>query len=306
MRAVKDYFVYLPDPPGGSLWGCVATAAGFTRVPPGSPYPPYRHPVDHHFTWSRGRVLQTYQIIFISEGGGVFESAVAPRRHRVEAGTVLLLFPGVWHRYAPDPRTGWVEHWLECRGPVFDEAARAGLIRPSRAVLRAGLTPDVLHCFERCHALAQRGALAHQEVLSTLGLHLLSVTGHLQREERGFERASDAMVERGHALIALRCQEPLDLRALAAELGVSYSHFRHAFKARVGLSPKQYHLQVRLQKAQDFLANTAKSVKEIAEILGFDSAFHLSRQFKERVGCSPTQWRSRKAGAPTSRGERRH
>lgn len=290
---MKDYFVYLPDHYAGSIWGCVATSAGFVRVPPGSDYPRYRHPVEHHFTWSQGRVLQAYQIIFISEGRGVFESEVAPRHHEVKAGSVLLLFPGIWHRYTPSPETGWVEHWLECRGAAFDEAVRIGLIQPQRPVLPAGPTSDLLHCFQRCHALAERGALASQDVLSTLGLHLLSIVGHLQREERGFARAIDEVVERGHALIALRCQEPLNLTALVQELGVSRSHFRQAFKARLGVSPKQYHLQVRLQKAQDLLANTSKSIKEVAEILGFESAFHLSKQFKARIGTAPQSWRGR-------------
>jgi AraC-like DNA-binding protein len=287
---MKDYFVYLPDQYAGSIWGCVTTSTGYAAVPPGCPYPPHRHPMDHHFTWSKGRVLQAYQIIFISEGAGVFESEHGIHQ-RIEGGTVLLLFPGVWHRYLPDINTGWVEHWMECRGAAFDEAARQGIIRPERAVLHTGLAPDLVQCFDRCHTLAQRGALANQDVLSTLGLHLLSVLGRLQREERGFERAIDEVVERAHALIALRCQEPLDLNKLSTELGVSYSHLRHAFKARLGISPKQCYLQVRLQKAQDLLVNTGKSVKEIAEILGFESAFHLSKQFKERTGNAPSTWR---------------
>lgn len=178
-----------------------------------------------------------------------------------------------------------------CFSPAFDEAARIGIIQPQRAVLRTGLATDLLYCYDRCHALAQRDALANQAMLSTLGLHLLSVLDRLQREERGLERAIDEVVERGQALIALRCQEPLDLHALSAELGVSYSHFRHAFKARLGSGTKQYHLQVRLQKAQDLLANTDKSLKEIAAILGFESASHLSKQFKARVGLAPSAWR---------------
>ena len=71
-----------------------------------------------------------------------------------------------------------------------------------------------------------------------------------------------------------------------------------AFKARTGLNPKQYQLQIRLQKAQDFLANTTKAVGEIAEILGFDSAFHFSKQFKDRVGLAPQAWRKRLAERP--------
>lgn len=290
---MKDYFVYLPPRRDAGPWHCVATGAGYARVPPGSSYPLRRHPVDHHFTWGRGRTLHRFQIIFIAEGRGVFACG-GLKEVRFGAGTLLLLFPEVWHRYAPDPRTGWVEHWIECGGPAFEQAMRDGVIGPRQAVLRAGQDADVLFAFDRIHTLAQRDALANQDPLSTLGLHLLSIVAGLRRRERGGEGAGDRMVQRALAVITSRCHERIQLPAIARELGVSYSRFRQAFTARVGRSPKQYHLDVRLQKAQELLAGTEKPIKEIAHILGFESAFHLSRQFKARTGRSPSQWRRRR------------
>ena len=291
--AMKNYFVYLPKQPASSIWGGVTTAAGFTDIAPGTPYPPVQHPMDHYFDWGKGRVLQTYQIILISGGSGVFECAAMKGTQAVEAGTILVLFPGVWHRYQPAPATGWVEHWVEGLGPVYDEAVRAGLINPERCVLREGLTHDLRDCFERCHSLARTDAVANQDLLSTLGLHLLALLGHLRRDERGFVKTIDAVVQRALMLIALRCQEPLDLRALSKELGVGYSNLRHSFMARVGVSPREHYLSTRTQKAQALLTNTPKSVKEIADILGFDSASHFSKQFKRRLGLSPAAWRER-------------
>jgi transcriptional regulator GlxA family with amidase domain len=101
------------------------------------------------------------------------------------------------------------------------------------------------------------------------------------------------VVQRAHTLIALRCQEPLDLPALARELGVGYSNLRHSFLSRMGVSLREHYLDTRIQKGQDFLLNTAKSVKEIAELLGFDSASHFSMQFKQRVGEAPSEWRTK-------------
>jgi AraC family transcriptional regulator len=83
----------------------------------------------------------------------------------------------------------------------------------------------------------------------------------------------------------------VDLPALAAELGISYSHLRHSFTARLGVSPKQYYLHARLEQARDLLLNTTNSVKEVADILGFESAFYLSKQFKSHYGSSPKAWR---------------
>src|SRR4051794_21927834 len=104
---MKSYFVYLPETPHASVWGCAATSAGLARVAAGGTYPPQRHPHAHHFTWERGRILQAYQFVLISEGGGVLESGRPGRKWEVPAGSLFVLFPGVWHRYAPHEHTGW-------------------------------------------------------------------------------------------------------------------------------------------------------------------------------------------------------
>jgi AraC-like DNA-binding protein len=292
---MTNYFVYLPDRREQGPWECTATSVGHEHVLPGSPYPPRRHPVDHHFTWENGRVLDAYQLVYITEGKGYFESAISHKKQPIAGGCILILFPGVWHRYSPDPKTGWVENWIECRGSAFDRARAAKLLRPERPIVRVGLLPDLLQCFERCHALAQRRSAESQAMLSTLGLHMLSILQGAPRLHRNLRRHIDERIQQAQLIIARRYHEAIIVEELARELHIGYSHFRQAFKAQTGLSPKQYQLQIRLQKAQDFLANTSRSVGEIAEILGFNTAYHLSSQFKNHVGLAPQIWRKRLA-----------
>jgi AraC-like DNA-binding protein len=288
---VKNYFIYLPNRKSRDPWECVATSVGYSKIPPYHDYPPLRHPVDHHFTWANGRVLQAYQIIYISEGGGVFESEGISRRRRVTAGDILLLFPGIWHRYAPDEKTGWSEHWIECNGACFDRARDTGQIAPDRPVLRAGFVPDLLLCFDRCHGLAQRLSAGSQVLLSTMGIHILSLVLETARQPRSAHSRGYDFVQSAQRLIMEKYQERIRMQQVANTLRVGYSRFRQAFKSRTGLSPKQYQLQARIQKAQDLLLNTPMSVKEISLVLGFDSPYHLSRQFKQHVGLAPRYWR---------------
>lgn len=289
--AMKNYFIYLPNRKAPDPWECIATSVGYSKIMPYRDYPPLRHPVDHHFTWANGRVLQAYQIIYISEGCGVFESESTTKRWRVGTGSVLLLFPGVWHRYAPDEKTGWAEHWIECCGSCFDRAREAGQIAPERAVLRVGFVPDLLLCYDRCHGFAQRLSAGSQALLSTMGIHILSLVLEAARLRRSLPVHGYDFVQSAQRLIMEKYQERMRMQEIASTLRVGYSRFRQAFKSRTGLSPKQYQLQARIQKAQDLLLNTAMSVKEISLVLGFDSPYHLSRQFKHQVGLAPRYWR---------------
>ena len=86
--------------------------------------------------------------------------------------------------------------------------------------------------------------------------------------------------------------EAPDLSGLARSLGMSYSAFRHAFKAQAGSGPAQYRLACRLQLAQRLLADSALPLAVIAERTGFPSAAHFSTLFKKKAGLSPRDYRS--------------
>lgn len=282
-----NYFVYMPDNRISAAWGCTAVSTGHTEIAPHSSYPPSRHPDDHHFSWSRGRILHAYQIVFISAGKGKLEFGNQRRQLPVTTGSIFLLFPGEWHRFAPDRPSGWTEHWIECRGSAFDFARDTGLVNLERPVSLAD--DEVEAVFAAIHALARQDAVLHQLVISTLGLQLLAL---LCRSSSLATGTNARLVDRARMILMERCGIAQSVEILAAELGVSYPYFRRLFREQTGMSAKQYQMTVRIQRARDFLSNTDKSVKEISGLLGFHSAFHFSSQFKQATGHSPTEYRS--------------
>ncbi|HEV2292300.1 MAG TPA: AraC family transcriptional regulator [Tepidisphaeraceae bacterium] len=294
-----SYWVSIPQVAVPEMYPCAPTAMGRGRFAPGDPYPFRQHPLDYPYDWSAGRILQAFQIIYVTHGGGTFRSGEERKRQRVDGGSVLLLFPGVWHHYTPDIETGWTEHWIECQGAAFERALLLGTIRRERPVLRVGMNHDLLDAFNLCHRWAQRAVPSRASALAALALHLLAIV-EAADESSGPPSEADRMIERAQAVIVERFHERLDMRELAASLGVGYSYLRQRFKARTGISLKRYHVQVRIQRAQDLLANTDKSVKEIADLLGFDSPYHFSAQFKSRTGLAPQLWRRRRP-APDGR-----
>src|SRR3954452_19687525 len=97
-KTLDEYYRYLPVSERGRHWGLHVTGAGFARVGPGSPYPRQGYPATHEFAWVKGRVLHEYAIVYISDGEGQFQSHATGERG-LAAGTAILLFPDVWHRY---------------------------------------------------------------------------------------------------------------------------------------------------------------------------------------------------------------
>lgn len=290
---MQNYFVYMPENRLCAAWGCTAVSTGYTEIPPHSDYPPSRHPDDHHFSWARGRILHAYQVVLISKGEGRLEFGNQRKQAALREGSIFLLFPGIWHRFSPDRRTGWTEHWIECRGSAFDFARDSGLLHVDRPVQDG--SAEIAVVFDSIHALGRSDALLNQPVLSTLGLQLLAL---LCRQADINSNNVGRLVDRARMILMERCGSPLLVEELAHELGVSYPYFRRLFREQTGMSAKQYQMMVRVQRARDFLINTDKSIKEIAGLLGFYSAFHFCSQFRSMIGTTPTQYREQSQNYP--------
>lgn len=77
---------------------------------------------------------------------------------------------------------------------------------------------------------------------------------------------------------------------IAAQSYISEVYLRKLFSTFYDTSPKQYILNMRIQKAKHLLTNTAYTVTAIAEQCGFSSLYHFCRIFRSKTGMSPTEY----------------
>jgi len=285
-KTIKEFFEYLPAGPHETAWTFCVSALGHTVIRPGQGYPPARHPKDHAFTWQRGRALAAVQIVAITSGRGRIEWKNG--ECQLNHGDVFILQPGVWHRYRPELRSGWTEDWVELRGATVDSWTGSGLldVRP------VGMSSDP--AFWRWFADLHRVCLAknqgYRAVAAGLGAALLGAVlaqGNVSADSANV-LVSD-LVRRARKLLT----EGRAVNQVVRELAVSYPTLHRHFKRSTGLSPKDYACQVRLARAEDFLAGSKLSVKEIAAQLGYHSASHFSLDFKRQRGVAPSLWAGR-------------
>jgi AraC-like DNA-binding protein len=102
---------------------------------------------------------------------------------------------------------------------------------------------------------------------------------------RGVERVVAAMQERPDGSLRLA-----DMARLA---GLGERRFRTVFRELTGESPKRLYDGIRLERARFLLEGSPLGLAEIADRLGFSSAFHLSSAFRRRYGVPPGALRRR-------------
>lgn len=99
--------------------------------------------------------------------------------------------------------------------------------------------------------------------------------------------------------VAIACQymeenvaRRLNVDAVASACNLSSSRFAHLFKQHMGIGPKAWANNLRLQQARKHLLAGDDSVNAIANRLGYEDPTQFTRNFKKNVGCSPREFRS--------------
>lgn len=86
---------------------------------------------------------------------------------------------------------------------------------------------------------------------------------------------------------------PIAVEDLAREAGLSPSHFTRVFKQVIGVTPHQFVMRYRVDRAQAALSDADQPLADVALACGFGDQAHFSRVYKQIAGETPRQARRR-------------
>ncbi|MEW2916051.1 AraC family transcriptional regulator [Ruegeria sp. ANG10] len=91
-----------------------------------------------------------------------------------------------------------------------------------------------------------------------------------------------------------RLDQTITVDQLAAEVGMSQSHFARVFKETLGSTPMQYVMAYRIEQAIKMMEDAERPLGDIALACGFADQAHFTRSFKQAVGQTPRAYRAAK------------
>ena len=285
MQKSKDLLANERD----ALWGLTVSTVGYEDIARGESYPTKGHADGYYFNIEKGRILNEYQLLYNPEGEGEFESTHCPKT-QLKPGDMFLLFPGEWHTYHPNPRTGWKSNWIGFKGKNMDDRVKAGFLSPEKPIYHVGYSAVIETLYKRAFEAAMEEAAYAQQMMAGLVNHLIGIMYSLERNiELNKNQQQVDMVSKARLRIRESLESDVTIQTIAEELGVSYSNFRKLFKEYTGLSPATYQQELRLLRAKELLTTTELSIKEIAYRLNFESPDYFSAKFKAKMGFKPSE-----------------
>ncbi|BBY07256.1 helix-turn-helix transcriptional regulator [Mycobacterium noviomagense] len=131
----------------------------------------------------------------------------------------------------------------------------------------------------------RQAALAH---LTLLLIDLARLAGDVVGDLR---RSGEPLLADVFAVIERRYAEPLSLRDVAREIGMTPGHLTTLVRRRTGRTVQEWIIQRRMTEARKLLAETDLSVSEIARRIGVFDPAYFSRLFRRTHATSPRSWR---------------
>ncbi|NMG20240.1 AraC family transcriptional regulator [Brasilonema bromeliae] len=136
------------------------------------------------------------------------------------------------------------------------------------------------------------GQLYVESLTQVLVIHLL----------RHYSKSAQIITSENRSLTHAQLQQAIDyihthlnrdlsLAEIAEVINISPTYFASLFKRATGISPHQYVIQQRVERAKSLLSKTDLAIADIALQVGFSSQSHLTQQFKRLTGMTPKQVR---------------
>jgi len=278
-------------------WGTAVNSVGFQEIDPGAEYPPKSHPARYIFSTSKGRVLNEYQLLYITEGAGDFYCRTLGRNRgiRIEKGMMFLLYPGEWHNYYPDRKTGWKEFWIGFNGSFMDNLVEKDFFSKEKPVFNVHLSERIVDLYKEAIEVATSQESGFQQVLAgivdrLLGLAFFNDRNTAFEESEITEKINQAKVMIYDEFTGISPEE------IAKRLCLSYSTFRKTFKEYTGFSPAKFINDVRMRKAKELLTNSNIHIKEVAYMVGFKNHDYFFTAFRNITGQTPAEYRKMTQG----------
>lgn len=230
-------------------------------------------------------------LTYLSESGSVYVVAagepIEPVLIRGRLDAVAVFFdPATLGDGTRSPLPTWRSHPLLF---PFLHGGTAGLLHLQVPPDRKMFWVNVIDAIEA--ELSTRREGYRQAALAHLTLLLIDLARMTDDVATDLRRSGEPLIAEVFALIERRMGEPLSLRDVAAEVGLTPGHLTTVVRRRTGRTVQEWIVERRMTEARALLDGTELSVAEIARRIGIGDPAYFARVFRRHHGQSPRRWR---------------
>jgi AraC family transcriptional activator of pobA len=241
----------------------------------------------------KGRHIHDFPILaYLSESGSVYVVAagqtIDPAWASERADGIGVFFdPAALNEGARSPWPTWRSHPLLF---PFLHGHTGGLLHLQVPPHRKPFWDNAIESIE-AELLARREGY-REAMLAHLTLVLIDLARMTDDVVGDLRRSGEPLIADVFAVIDRRIAQPLSLRDVARELGLTPGHLTTVVRRRTGRTVQEWITERRMADARALLGTTDLPISEVARRVGIADAGYFSRLFRTTHGVSPRNWRA--------------
>lgn len=228
-----------------------------------------------------------YALVYLTEGKGSYSDQEG-KKWDLRSGDLFQRFPHIPHGVILSPRT--IRSYLAVPREIYELIYMTENRFLSKPVHSLGNRSDISEGFRQLLQLCEKEKNLYSLALTFQNLIrqcMLAAEEYVRREENSLESRLIMASE----LLAEKLNEPLSIKEVAASAGLNYHTFRRQFSQWANVSPGQYRIKKKMDKAITLLSGGQLSISEISGLLGYGDIYSFSSHFKKVTGVSPRYFR---------------
>jgi AraC-like DNA-binding protein len=234
-------------------------------------------------------------LIICTAGQGWYE--IDGRRRPLRKNQALLVPQDKPHAYGASQRDPWTIQWVHFTGedaPYYLTLLNGGFTLNIHPELTAKIDRLFSEAYESLGSgFSQQSIIcAAQIVRHILGSLFFNNKAFSPHRKPGRFRNLENVIR----FMKKRLDAKLTINEMAAEAGLSPTHFSRLFSRQAGFPPMEYFIHLKIQRACRFLTLTPMSIKEISSRIGYTDQYYFSRIFHKVMGIPPAAYRRNQSG----------
>ncbi|WP_308634824.1 AraC family transcriptional regulator [Paenibacillus silvisoli] len=253
-------------------------------------------PIGGHFI---GPAVHNYYLVHtVMSGRGTFE--IAGVQYECAQGDTFIIFPNELFTYRADENEPWHYMWVAFKGHLAEHLLLTLGFSPAQPVVHADDMHHLSALYSQIRGTLETTPFPELADLEASGLLrvLLKELGLLNATNLAAANSPAAMpdisrqIKQAIRWLSYQYAQPVSIEDLSRSLGYHRTHLSKMFKQATGISPMQFLLKVRMERARELLyGQNHLSIDQVASSVGYPDALYFSKQFRKTFGCSPSEYR---------------
>ncbi len=231
------------------------------------------------------RIPDQAHSIIIDDSEPWYECFIALKYYKLED-------PDLQAHFSDWVTNDWIREIDQLPDQTFEYLEHMNVVQRQNTVINPGIQR---HLISRLELVYSQIKTASQNKVQQLHFQLLSILNELFviHAQHFFSNHDEEIIGKVCNILTENISSRTSLPELMADIPLSYSALRKTFKKMMGTSIGNYQIYLRIDKANELLQQ-GKSVKQVAEQLGYDNYSAFSTQYKKITGNPPSTSRKNK------------